>query len=289
MVDMAWLAREANTIHAYFTSLFYVLVTVLLLLGVLMEYFKLPLGIVPTFGPLVGRVLIAAILLHTFPEVSRILADVTDGVAKRLGDLNQFKLVLDRMGEKLGELSLSWTSIKTSLVLVASFLGFFCLYFSIHVAQAFLIYTYTLLYVFSPVLIALYVLPQTAPATSALYRSLIEASCWKIVWAVLATLLWSAGTSGLAADTNIITSICLNLVFASSLLLTPAVVHYLASSGISTMAKNVGSIAVGGMATVTPMKVLQMGRVASAKSFQNASLVAGVLKNRRLLLPKEEK
>jgi hypothetical protein len=150
-------------------------VTVLVLIGVLTEYFKMPLGVVPGFGTLVSRALIAAILLHTYPEVARILADIADGMAKHLGDLNQFKFVLDRMGDKLHEFSWSWVSVKGSLVLAVSFLTFFLLYFSVHVTQAFLIYTWTVLYVFSPVLIALYVLPQTASATKSLYRSLFEA------------------------------------------------------------------------------------------------------------------
>lgn len=276
MVDLTWLSQEANQIHGFFTSLFYVLVTVLLLLGVLIEYFKLPLGFMPGFAPLVGRVLIATILLHTYPEVSHTLADLTDALANRLGNLNQFKLVLDRMGDKLGEFSWSWVSIKGSIVLALSFLTFFGLYFSVHVMQAFLIYTWTILFVFSPILIALFVLPQTAAATGALYRSLIEASCWKVVWAVIATLLWSTGATDLYKDAHVITAICFNLVLAGSLLVTPMVVHALAGAGVASMTKSVGAIAVGGIATVTPAKVLKLGSY-FAKQGVNQSLNAGAL------------
>lgn len=266
MVDLTWLSQEANTIHSYFTSIFYLFVTVLLLVGVLTEFFQMPLGGAPGFSTLVGRALIAAILLHTYPEVSHIVADFADAMAKQLGDLNQFKFVLDRMGDKLHEFSWSWVSVKGSLVLAVSFLTFFLLYFSVHVTQAFLIYTWTILYVFSPILIALFVLPQTASATKALYRSLFEASAWKVVWAVLATLLWSTGVSGIH-DQNIIASVCFNLILAGSLVLTPLVVHLLAKSGLATMSKSVGSIAIGGITTVTPLKATSLAGYLGKNSY----------------------
>lgn len=271
MLDLSWISKEAIQIHAYFESLFYVLVTVFLVLGVLIEYFRLPLGVTPSAGRLVGRVFIAALLLHTYPEVSRLIADVTDGISQHLGNFNQFQLVLDRMGERLHEFSWSWISVKGSLLMAISFLTFFLLYFTVHVAQAFLLYTWTLLYVFSPILIALYALPQTAVATSALYRALIEAGLWKIVWAVLATLLWSTGVSDAAQHANLLSAICFNLILAGSLVLTPFVVHALAGKGLSAMTGTFGSVAVGGLTTFTPAAVVGTS-VAAGKRMYNRSL-----------------
>src|ERR1035437_9547313 len=176
MGDLTWLAAEAKQIHAVFESLFYGLVLVLLLFGLLTEYFKWPMGGVPSFGPLVGRVLVAALLLYSYTDVTNLFAEFTDGLATKLGGLNQIQHVLDRMGEKLGDLTWSWVSVKESVTLLLSFVTFFLLYFSVHVANAFILYTWTLLYVFSPLLIALFVIPATSGATKALYRSLIEVS-----------------------------------------------------------------------------------------------------------------
>ncbi|MBI4402591.1 MAG: hypothetical protein HY537_00430 [Deltaproteobacteria bacterium] len=275
MIDMTWLSQEATRIHGYFCSLFYTLVTLFLLLGVLCEHFKLPIGGVPSFAPLVGRALIAALLLHCYPDIARILADISDAIAKHLGNLNQFKFVLERMSEKMHSFSWSWVSVKGSLILLLSFITFFLLYFSVHVTQAFLIYTWTVLYVFSPILIALYVLPQTASATSGLFRSLFEASVWKIVWAVLATLLWSTGASEIEKQ-NIIAATCFNLILAGSLLLTPLIVHLLAKGGLSTLASAGGSMAVGGIASLTPAKVAVWGRHL-AKQGYNQSISAATV------------
>lgn len=262
MGDLSWLASEAKSIHAVFESIFYGFVTVLLLFGIITEYFKWPIGGgLPGVGPLIGRALVAAILLHTYTDVTNIIGEFTDGLAAQIGDLNQVKLVLARMSEKLDDLSWSWVSVKESVTLIISFVTFFLLYFSVHVANAFILYTWTLLYVFSPLLIALFVIPATAGATKALYRSIIEVSSWKIVWSVLATLLWSAALSDInkpVHEISFLTAICFNLILAGSLLLTPIVVHSLAASGFGSIAKTIGGIAIGGM-VFNPKQGLKKG------------------------------
>ena len=260
MTDISWLSHQAHQVHAVFVSLFYVLVTVFLCLGVFIEYFKWPLGGVPAFSTLVGRALVAALMLHTYPEVSNTIADITDALSKQLGDLNQFKMVLSNMGDQLKTLTFSWVSVRDTITIVISFVTFFLLYFSVHVVEAFLMYAWVLLYVFSPLLIALFVLPATASATKAIYRTLFEMGCWKIVWSVLATLLWSSALSEINKpnhEINFLTSICFNLILAGSVLLTPMVVHSLSSSGLAGMAKTVGAIGLGA-AAMSPGKIASL-------------------------------
>ncbi len=282
MTDITWLSNEAKTIHAIFESYFYILITLLLVIGVVFEYFKLPLGVSAGVSQLVGRAFIAALLLHAYPEITNAMADVTDAIASRLGELNQFKLVLDRMGDRLADLSWSWVSFKDTVILVISFLTFFLLYFSIHIADAFYIYAWTLLYVFSPLLIVLFVLPGTASATTALFRSLLEVASWKIVWAVIATLLWSSALSDLnSAGTQIsfLSAISFNIILAGSLLLTPFVVHALAGSGISAMTRNVGALAIGGLA-ISPGSAARLGKKVGPHALESGAIGANFLKDR---------
>ena len=97
MMDLSFVSNQAKEIHALFSGFFYAIVLSLLLLGVLLEYFKWPLGVMPSFTTLIGRALIAAILLNAYPEISNTVAEISDAVASRLGDFNQFKLVLSNM------------------------------------------------------------------------------------------------------------------------------------------------------------------------------------------------
>lgn len=273
VADIGWLAIEGKKIHEVFTGYFYLLVTVLMLLGVTIEFFKWPIGQIPNFGTLVGRALIAAILLHAYPDITNIIADVTDAVAGQLGDLNNFKLILDRMGDKLGELSFSWVSFKETVMLLISFLTFFILYFSIHIADSFYIYVWVMLYVFSPLLIALFVLPATASATAALFKSLIEVAAWKIVWSVIATLLWSSALSQINAQgsqVSFLTAIAFNVILAGSLLLTPFVVHALAGSGLAQMGKDLSALTIGGM-TISPGRTMNIVKRVAAPAANQSS------------------
>lgn len=260
--DLSWLALEAKKVHDIFAGYFYLLITVLMLLGIAVEHFKWPIGGVPNFGTLVGRALIAALLLHSYPDISNTIAEVADAISSQLGDLNNFKTILDRMGDKLGELSWSWSSFKETIILIISFLSFFLLYFSIHIADSFYIYVWVLLYVFSPLLIALFVLPVTASATSALFRSLIEVAAWKVVWSTLATLLWSNALSRInqeGSQISFLSAIGYNVILAGSLLLTPFVVHALAGGGLAQMGKDLSSLSIGGM-TLSPARAVSATR-----------------------------
>ena len=263
MADLSWIAQEAKTLHALFTSIFYSLALSLLLIGVVTEYFKLPIGGMPQFAHLAGRFLVAAILLSSYSEISNLIADFTDSLANQIGSLNNIKLVLGKYYEKIQQFQLSWTSIKDSLLMLVTFVVFFILYISVYIADAAITYAWVLLYVFSPLLIALYVLPATAGATKALYRSLIEVGAWKIVWSVLATLLWSSALSQINDphnNVNFITALSLNLILAASLLLTPLVVNALAGAGIATLASQTAGLAAGS-AMFSPGRLLtkQMG------------------------------
>lgn len=257
MSDLNWISQEAHRIHDWFQAIFYALVTFFLVAGVVLEYFKLPMGGTPSFGPLVGRALVAAILLFSYPEIANFLHDITSSLSEKLGNLADFKVAMDKMGEKVDQLSWSWTSVRQSMIVGLSYISFFLLYFSVHVAQAIYLYSSVLLYIFSPILIALFVLPQTAGATSALFRSLIEISMWKPVWCVIATLIWSTGISeiqGSGSSVSFLSAVCFCLIAAGSLVCTPMVVHALAGAGLASMAQNISSIGVQGVGTVTPLK-----------------------------------
>jgi len=274
MSDINWIAEEAQRIHYWLHGLFFMLSTLFLLAGVVGEYFKLPLGGTPSFAPLVGRVLVASLLLYSYPEIANFLNQISSGLSERLGDLAHFKTALQRMGEKVEELSWSWTSVRQSMIVAISYLSFFLLYFSVHVAQATYLYASVLLYVVSPFLIALFVLPQTSGATKSLFRSLVEISLWKPLWCIIATLVWSTGVSQIQSESSqisFLSAVCFSLIGAGSLLITPVVVHALAGAGLSSMTSNLSSISVPGIGSITPAKAFSDGWKTTAH-ISNATL-----------------
>ena len=92
-MDANWLSSQARLIHEIFSSFFYSIVLLMITLGVVINFFKMPLGQVPEFFQLVGRAIIAAFILASFPEIMNFLADTTDALAKEIGQINNVALV----------------------------------------------------------------------------------------------------------------------------------------------------------------------------------------------------
>jgi hypothetical protein len=253
-MDMNWLASEARQIHDLFSGMFYSTVLLLLSLGVLLNFFKMPMGHVPEFMQLVGRAVLAAFILAAFPEIMNSLANITDDLAKTVGHLDNFKHVVARLGEKLGTLTWSWVSVKDSVLLMVSYISFFLLYISVYVADSVYLLVWTLIYIFSPLLIAAFTLPSTASATKGLFQSLIEVCLWKICWSVLAALLWSFALSQIndpKYQVDFLTAILVNLMLAFSVLLTPFIVRSLIKGGLAQSAASMGGVLLA-TAALTP-------------------------------------
>ena len=282
-MDMSWLAGEAKQIHALFAGLFYSIVLTLLLLGVVLSYFRMPMGAVPEFLHLVGRAVVAAFLLVALPEIMNSIADLTDSFAGQVGELHNFKLVTARLGEKIGSLTWSWVSVKDSVLLIISYLTFFLLYISVYMADTLYLFTWTLLYIFSPLMIAAVVLPSTASATKGLFQALIEVSLWKITWSVLAALLWSFALSEVNKpeyDVDFLTAILLNVLLAFSVIVTPLVVEKLVRGSLHSGAASLGGTILGA-AALTPTGVVGM---AKAKSLATARGVGkGISSSNKLI------
>ncbi|PIU00991.1 MAG: hypothetical protein COT74_00320 [Bdellovibrionales bacterium CG10_big_fil_rev_8_21_14_0_10_45_34] len=248
-MDISWVSAEAKQIHTFFVSIFYLVATVLILLGVVIEYFKIPLGNMPAFSQLIGRALIATILLVAYPEISNTICALADAIAERLGDVNNYSNVLSTAGEALKQHSWSWTSIGDSLLSVVSYLAYFILYITVYFFDAAIIYCLVLLYIFSPIMIVFFILPQTAGLTSGLFRALCEIATWKIVWCVLGTLLWSTALNSFkhSGESNFITLLALTLMLTFSIILTPIVAKQLISGALSSVASQTAGLAANAM------------------------------------------
>ncbi len=274
---MHWLASEAKQLHFLFASFFNSMVLTMIVGGVVVSFFKMPLGQVPEFLTLVGRAIIASFILAAFPEILNFMADLTDNLAATIGNLNNFKLVLSRLGEKIGQFTWSWVSVKDSVLLIISYLTFFLLYVSVYVADAVYLLVWTLLYIFSPILIAAFTLPSLASATKGLFMSLVEVCLWKVLWSCLAALLWSFALSEINKpeyDVDFLTAILLNLLLAFSVLLTPMLVRSFLSGKLTQAAQNMGGMILGAAAlTPTGMlansKALGVAAVSKMKSTQS--------------------
>jgi hypothetical protein len=221
------------------------------------------------------------ILLVSYPEIANAIADVANSLASKLGDLNQYKEVLDKAGASLEKASWSWGSIGDAFVFVISYLAFFILHVTVYFFDAAIIYAWMLLYIFSPLLIVLFIHPVTAPATGGLFRSLFEVSAWKVVWSVLGTLLWSSAVHNFdpqSDNQNFVTQLTFTIILSLSVLCTPIVVSSLLGKGVAGLSASLtgaaGAALVAGAAGPASMTALATGPTSAALT--GARKVAGI-------------
>ncbi len=269
-MDISWISSQAKDIHTFFVSIFYSLAVLLILIGVLIDYFKLPIGGVPAFQQLVGRALIAAILLIAYPQISNWVSAVADAISDHLGSIGTVHNVLKTAATTFKDHSWSWTSLGDTLLSVVAILAYFFLYLTVFFFDAAIVYCLVLLYIFSPIMIVFYILPQTASMTGGLFRTLFEIATWKIVWSVLGTLLWSTALHDFEAKgQNFITLLALTLMLALSILLTPIVVRTLISGTLSSVASQTAGLAAIGLSAgfASPTALAGLAKKGSAKTY----------------------
>ena len=156
------------------------------------------------------------------------------------------------------------------VISVVAILAYFILYLTVYFFDAAIVYCLVLLYIFSPIMIAFYILPQTASMTGGLFRTLFEIAAWKIVWAVLGTLLWSTALHDFEAKgQNFITLLALTLMLALSILLTPIVVRNLISGALSNVASQTAGLAAIGLTAgfASPAALAGLAKTGTKKAY----------------------
>ena len=87
MFDLNWMTTEVQRLNGTFHGVFYTLVALFISIGIVLEYFRLPLGGIPSAGVLVGRALVAVVLLLSYRDVANTLGQVSDELAAQIGNL----------------------------------------------------------------------------------------------------------------------------------------------------------------------------------------------------------
>jgi hypothetical protein len=101
----------------------------------------------------------------------------------------------------------------------------------------------------SPILLLFNLFHSTSQITVNLFRGMCEVASWKIVWAILGSML-AALSFGDAykAEGNYLTLMVMNFMIAIAMLATPLVVRSLVGSGFQSMSSTLGPATVAAMA-----------------------------------------
>lgn len=246
--------ETALRLHSEFERLYYVFLPVFFALSIAIDWIKNPSGS-PDFLSTLKRAFVATLLMAGFKEISEGIVAITTGVADRISDLSGIDAMIEMAKNKSQNYSLNATSMLLGfndlVIAIISYLSYFILYLARFATVAVYHFMWAILTILAPLLILFGMFRGTMSIPINLFRSLIEVSSYKIIWAVLSVMIQSlAFGEAYAADGNYLTVIILNFVIAIALLGTPMIVRSLVGSGLSAMSQSLGMGAVVAIASV---------------------------------------
>jgi len=257
-------------LHQQFVNMYYLFLPVFFSLAVVVAWVKSPTGS-PEFIHIIKRTIIATVLLVAFPDISKLILAMADGVAEKIDHLNSLDNVIRMAQEKTEGYSLSVSSVLLQfndlIIATLSFLSYLILYIARYITIAMYHFFWTFFMVSAPLLLLFNLFEGTQQITVNLFKGMIEVACWKIVWAILGAMLLALSFGdAYKTEGNYLTLIVMNFVIAVAMLMTPMMVKSLVGSGLQSMSSALGAAAVTAMAAA-PAKAA--ASVRTSRAFMN--------------------
>ncbi len=131
MPDFALLGSLMVDLHNEFVRMYYLMLPVFFALAVVVAWFKNPTGS-PEFLDIIKRAIISTILLVAFPDISKMILWMADGITERIDSLNSVDTMIRMAQEKSESYTFSVTSIVLQfndlIIATLSFLSYLVLY-----------------------------------------------------------------------------------------------------------------------------------------------------------------
>jgi hypothetical protein len=251
MPNFDLLGSLTRDLHQEFVRMYYLLLPVFFALSVAMTWFKSPQGS-PEFLDVLKRAVISTILLVAFPDISKAIIFIADGITERIDQLSSLDTFIRMAQEKAQNYSVSQTTIllhfNDLIIATLSFLSYLILYVARYLTIAMYHFFWIFFMISSPLLLLFNMFANTSQITKNLFKGMIEVACWKIVWAILGAML-AALSFGNAykAEGNYLILMVMNFVIAIAMLMTPLIVRSLVGSGMQSMSSSFGTATVAAM------------------------------------------
>ncbi len=251
MPQFELLGSLMKDLHQQFVTIYYLMLPVFFALSIAMAWFRSPQGSIE-FLDILKRAVIATLLLVAFPDISRAIIYVADGITEKIDALNSIDVMVRMAQEKSEAYSASTTSLLLQfndlIIAVLSFLSFLVLYIARYITVAMYHFFWIFFMITAPLLLLFNLFASTSQITINLFKGMMEVASWKIVWAILGAMLTALSFGdAYKAEGNYLTLIVMNFVIAIAMLATPMMVKSLVGSGLQSMSSTLGATAVAAM------------------------------------------
>ncbi len=257
MPDWNILGSLMVDLHQEFEKIYYLLLPLFFATSIAVTWFKSPQGSIE-FIDVLKRAVISTLLLVAFPEITKAIVFIADGITERIDAVNSLDTFIRMAQEKAHDYSAnpltSLLEFNDMIVSVLAFLSFLVLYIARYITIAMYHFYWIFYTVIAPLLLLFNLFSSTSQITSNLFRGMIEVASWKIVWAIFGAML-TALTFGkiYAISGNYLVIVTMNFVIALAMLKTPKVVSAIVGQGFHSEASTFGSVVTAAM-VAAPLK-----------------------------------
>lgn len=241
-------------LHLEFQRIYYLMLPVFFCLSLLVAWVKNPAG-GPDFLDVIKRAVVSTLLLVAFPDIAEGIVNIADGVAELIDKQGTLNTFIRMAGEKAQSYSLSTNPLLLQfndlIIAGLSFCSYLFLYLARYITIAMYHFFWLFLSVSAPLVLLFNLFPGTSSIVKNLFKGMIEVASWKIVWAILASMLKALAYGNIyATEGSYITLMVMNFVIAIAMLMTPSVVRSLVGPGFQAMAAPIGMATVAAMAAL---------------------------------------
>ena len=284
MPQFELLGSLMRDLHQEFVGVYYLMLPVFFALAIILAWFRAP-GAGVDFIDTLKRAIIATILLAAFPDITRSIIYVADGIADKIDQMNNLDAIIRMAQEKSQGYSGSVTSILLQfddlIIAGLSFISYLILYIARYLTLAMYHFFWLFYMITAPLLLLFNLFPGTSQITKNLFKGMVEVASWKIVWAILGAMLASLSFGDMyRSDGSYVEMIVMNFVIAIAMLATPMMVRSLVNGGLESMSSTIGPAAVAAM-VAAPAKAASMYGASKLGISKGANFVSSQFEKRR--------
>lgn len=251
MPQFELLGTLMRDLHQEFVRLYYLMLPVFFSIAIVAAWLKAPGGGFD-FIEILRRTVIATLLLAAFPDISRAIIFLADGVAEKIDHMNNIDAIIRMAQEKSQGYSLSVKSVLLQfddlIIAGLSFISYLVLYIARYLTLAMYHFFWLFYMITAPLLLLFNLFPGTSQITKNLFKGMIEVASWKIIWAILGAMLASLSFGEMyRSEGSYVELIVMNFVIAIAMLATPMLVRSLVNGGLESMSSTIGPATVAAM------------------------------------------
>lgn len=217
-------------------GIYWTLLTPVFLIAVILEFLKKNLD----FGAILKRVVVSLLLLWSFEYVVHIITVISDEIVLKMDGENKIALVVKTLQKNFSAEFPSMMKFRQMLLFIVSFLCYIVATLSFYLTEIISNFIYAILYIVSPLAFLCFIPNNTQHIVSNVYKGIINVAVWKVLWSIMANILFKVVQSPMNDWGNFLMGALINLSIGFSMLFIPVFTRSLLNSGL----EGIGSAAM---------------------------------------------